>query len=299
MSVGAVILCGGQSRRMGRPKAWLPFGPEYMLQRVVRRVSTVAGPLVVVAAPDQELPPLPERVAVARDPIGGRGPLQGLAAGLAALPESVELAFATATDVPFLEPAWISFLESLIGDHDLAVPFSGGFYHPLAALYRRNVALPAIEELLRQNRARPIFLMESLRTRIVTSLELSGVDPGLETLRNLNTFEDYQAALREAGFADDSAPSERSPPRVTVELLGVPRLRAGVERLTVSAANLGDALSALGRECPELRGSILSGERTLHPAYNVSLNGDRFTTDPETELHEGDQIILMALDAGG
>jgi len=32
MTLGAVVLCGGQSRRMGRPKAWLPFGPELLLQ---------------------------------------------------------------------------------------------------------------------------------------------------------------------------------------------------------------------------------------------------------------------------
>ena len=58
MSLGAVVLCGGESRRMGRPKAWLPFGPELMLQRVVRLIGTVAQPIVVVAAP-----PLPAPVA--------------------------------------------------------------------------------------------------------------------------------------------------------------------------------------------------------------------------------------------
>src|SRR5438552_9005872 len=107
MTLGALVLCGGQSRRMGQPKAWLPFGPERMLQRVVRLVGEAVGPIVVVAAPGQDLPPLPDAVTIVRDPISGRGPLQGLAAGLAALPEAVELAYATATDVPFLEPAWI------------------------------------------------------------------------------------------------------------------------------------------------------------------------------------------------
>src|SRR3954468_24721927 len=100
MTPGAVVLCGGQSRRMGQPKAWLPFGPERMLQRVVRLVGEVAGPIVFVAGPGQGLPPLPARASIVRDPVSGRGPLQGLAAGLAALPEQVELAYATATDVP-------------------------------------------------------------------------------------------------------------------------------------------------------------------------------------------------------
>jgi molybdopterin-guanine dinucleotide biosynthesis protein A len=185
---------------MGRPKAWLPFGPERMLQRVVRLVATVAGPVVVVAAPGQELPPLPGSVTIVRDPVSQRGPLQGLAAGLVALPESVELAYASATDVPFLEPAWIERLLALIGDHDLAIPFLEGHHHPLAALYRRAVVLPAIEALLNADRLRPVFLMETVRTRVVSADELRPADPRLWTLRNLNAPEDYEQALSDAGF---------------------------------------------------------------------------------------------------
>src|SRR5437660_12603272 len=122
MKPAAVILCGGQSLRMGRPKALLPFGPECLLERVVRLASEAADPIVVVAAPEQELPDLPTRVCLVRDPISGRGPLQGLAAGFGALDSSVDLAFATATDVPFLEPAWITHLVNLIGEADLAIP---------------------------------------------------------------------------------------------------------------------------------------------------------------------------------
>src|SRR4051794_29573927 len=109
--LGAVVLCGGQSRRMGQPKAWLPFGPGGMLQGVVRLVGEAVGPIVVVAAPGQDCPPLPDGVTIVRDPVSGRGPLQGIAAGLAALPDSVELAYASATDVPFLRPAWVGRLR--------------------------------------------------------------------------------------------------------------------------------------------------------------------------------------------
>ena len=197
MNRAAVVLCGGESRRMGEPKAWLPFGPERMLQRVVRLVGAAVGPIAVVAAPGQEIPPLPHSVTVVRDPVAGRGPLQGLAAGLAALPASAELVYASATDVPFLEPAWIERLAALIGGDDLAIPFVEGRHHPLASLYRRATVLPAIERLLREDRLRPVFLMELVRTRVVTADELRTADPELRTLQNLNTPEDYRAALGE------------------------------------------------------------------------------------------------------
>src|SRR5690349_629710 len=77
-----IVLCGGKSSRMGRPKALLPFGPELMLQRVVRILSTVVAPIVVVAARDQELPSLSGDVLPARDEREGRGPLEGLLAGM-------------------------------------------------------------------------------------------------------------------------------------------------------------------------------------------------------------------------
>ena len=196
--LGGIVLCGGQSRRMGRPKAWLPFGPELMLQRVARLVGEAVGPIVVVAAPGQDVPDLPPGIVVVRDPVADRGPLQGLAAGLAALPVEVELAYATATDVPFLRPAWISRLVELIGDHDLAIPDVGGYLHPLAALYRRATVLPAVESLLRENRLRPVFLLEAVRALVVDSSTMASADPDLATLRNLNSPEDYRQALGDA-----------------------------------------------------------------------------------------------------
>jgi molybdopterin-guanine dinucleotide biosynthesis protein A len=196
-ALGALILCGGESRRMGRPKAWLPFGGQTLLERTIGRVRRAVGegPIVVVAAPGQDLPPLPEVVQTARDPIRGRGPLQGLAAGLAAMPASAELVYATATDAPFLAPAWIGGLVDRIGDADLAIADIGGFLHPLAALYRRATVWPAIERLLAADRLRPVYLLEELRAQVLTAEEMRSVDPPLETLRNLNTPEDYERAL--------------------------------------------------------------------------------------------------------
>jgi molybdopterin-guanine dinucleotide biosynthesis protein A len=196
MRTGGIVLCGGQSKRMGRPKAWLPFGDEFMLPRVVRLLREVVYPLVVVAAPDQDVPPLPADVAVVRDEEKGRGPLQGLAAGLAALRGKAEAAYLSSCDVPFLQPAFVRRLIDLLGDHAICVPRVGDYHHPLAAVYRIEVA-EAVARLLAENRLRPFYLFEAVPTRVVEARELADVDPTFQTLRNLNTPEDYEAALRE------------------------------------------------------------------------------------------------------
>jgi molybdopterin-guanine dinucleotide biosynthesis protein A len=186
---------------MGTPKAWLPFGNELMLARVVRLLGQAVGPVVVVAAPDQNLPPLPDSVCVVRDPVAGRGPLQGLAAGLCALPDDAEVAYVTGTDVPFLEPAWIGRLAALIGDHALAIPSVAGKLQPLAALYRRSAILPIAHTLLEADRLSLLSLCDLVRVRIITDEELRPVDPGLRTVFNVNSPADYQSALRDAGLA--------------------------------------------------------------------------------------------------
>src|SRR5438128_2198323 len=107
MRTGGIVLCGGRSSRMGRPKAWLPFGAELMLPRVVRILSEVVSPIVVVAAPGQDVPPVPAEIEIVHDPEPGRGPLRGLSTGLAALGERADAAYPSSCDVPFLRPAFV------------------------------------------------------------------------------------------------------------------------------------------------------------------------------------------------
>jgi len=170
-----------------------------MLQRVVRLLGTVASPLVAVAAPGQELPELPPSVSITRDEREGRGPLEGLRAGLKALPADVEIAYVTSCDVPLLVPRFVERIVQLLGDHDIAVMEIDGFAHPLSAVYRRSM-LSHVEALLAVDRLRPAFLFDAVKTRRVQPAEMTSADPGLLTLRNLNTQEDYLEALAIAGL---------------------------------------------------------------------------------------------------
>jgi len=151
---------------------------------------------VVVAAPGQEVPPLSANPVIVRDEEKGRGPLQGLAAGLSALQGRVEAAYVSSCDVPFLRPSFIRRMIDLLGDQDICVPYVDNFHHPLAAVYRIGI-VDSVSRLLAENRLRPVFLFEAASTRIVEARELVEVDPDLQSLRNLNTPEDYEKALSE------------------------------------------------------------------------------------------------------
>jgi len=100
--------------------------------------------------------------------------------------------------VPLLEPGFVRQMIDFTRGYDVAVVEIDGFAHPLSAVYRRTV-LPYVEELLAEDRLRPVFLFELVRTRRVRPDEITA-DPGLYTLRNLNTPEDYRRALADAGF---------------------------------------------------------------------------------------------------
>jgi molybdopterin-guanine dinucleotide biosynthesis protein A len=175
-----------------------------MLERVVRLLSSEVSPIVVVAAPQQALPPLGRDVIVARDEREGRGPLEGLLAGLTAIAPHAGAAYATSCDVPLLMPAFVREMIGRLGDHDVAVPVEGQFHHPLAAVYRTSVSVP-IERLLAHDQLRPAFVFDRVATCRVPVEQLRAVDPQLDTLKNLNRPEDYLAALAEVGFAADPA----------------------------------------------------------------------------------------------
>jgi molybdopterin-guanine dinucleotide biosynthesis protein A len=179
---------------MGRPKAWLPFQGEPMLVRVLKVLAQAVPTLVVVAAPGQDLPPLPVGVELVRDPEEGHGPLEGIAAGLASLEGKADAAYVSSCDVPFLDAAFVRWMFALLGDQEIAVPDVGGYRHPLAGVYRLSV-LSAVREMLAAKQMRLGLLFDHVPTRFVTEAEL----PGLAPLRNLNTPEEYEAALRDAG----------------------------------------------------------------------------------------------------
>jgi molybdenum cofactor guanylyltransferase len=188
---------------MGRDKATLPFGAEAMLQRVVRLMAEAvpAENIVVVAGVGQSLPALPSQIVVARDSVEFRGPLAGIATGLRELsPNRLDAAFVAGCDAPYLMPAFVARMFDLLGDHDAAVPVDLEHHYSLAAVYRLTV-LPHIEALVAEGHLRAGGLFDKIDTCRVPVEAFLDVDPQLRSLQNLNSEEEYRAALDAAGFA--------------------------------------------------------------------------------------------------
>ncbi len=197
---GAVILCGGESSRMGRDKAWLPWGTHTtLLQNCVEILEHVVprSHLVVVGGRDQRLPPLSSAVTIVRGTADGAGPLPALIAGLDALPPGVEWAFACGCDAPFMQRDFVvRMFELPVNDVDAIVPAEGERLHPLAAVYGKN-CLPGLQAVVAagERSLHRALRSEVLRVREVPVEELRAVDAELDSLLNCNTPEEYDAAL--------------------------------------------------------------------------------------------------------
>lgn len=263
----AIVLAGGRSSRMGSPKATLDWHGSTLLRRVTGIVarSVAPGPVIVVSARGQSLPALDAAVEVVADEREGRGPVQGIAAGLAAIGDRAQIAYVSSTDVPLLHPAFVrAVVESLDDTVDVVLPEVGGFRQPLSAAYRVDL-LEAINDLIAADRMRPAFLFEHSRVLHVTETDLlkngalSRLDPDLRSVSNLNEPADYERAR--------ALPA----PEIAV--------RVGVRRQTVSAWSLGAVANAV--------------DVTLDGRVVATLNDQRISPDWELPLVAGDAVAFM------
>jgi molybdenum cofactor guanylyltransferase len=197
MGLGGIVLVGGRSSRMGQSKALLDWRGETSVEHAVSVVGegVEGGPICVVRAPGQELPPLD--AIIAEDPVAYGGPLAALHAGLVALDGRADVSFACGVDTPLLVPAFVrAVLASMRDGDDAVVPLIGGRAQPLLAAYRIATAA-AVGELLasgaRGLRDIPTSLSvrELTEAELLTDTELRAVDPALCSARNANTPEEW------------------------------------------------------------------------------------------------------------
>jgi molybdopterin-guanine dinucleotide biosynthesis protein A len=194
LSVTGVVLAGGESRRMGRDKAFLELGGRPLIEIVVERMARVCAEVLVVAGDTRPYAGL--GVAVVGDRFRGVGVLGGLHAGLEAAAH--DLALAVGCDMPFLNPALLRVFVGWVEGFDVALLRQGEQVEPLHAVYRRT-CLPAMEAAIRAGQRRVISFFPQVRVRYIPSDDVTPLDPALRSFRNVNTSGDWEVMQAEWG----------------------------------------------------------------------------------------------------
>jgi molybdenum cofactor guanylyltransferase len=293
----AVVLAGGKSSRMGRPKSLLLFDGEPLITHIVRGLKQMFAETVVVAAPEQELPDLP--VILVRDEVAYQGPVGGIYYGLNAA--SGEFCFVTSCDVPFLNAALISRLMAQISNNDVVVPHWEDRFQPLHAVYRRSV-LPLLKEQLDRGELRPIYLFDKVRTLKIGEDEIRLFDPEGLSFLNMNTPDDYERALQRWSELKENKP-KNDPVQCTVEFFGVAQLLAKTRTISLTLpqeATYSHLFAALAKQLPILVGRVITPEGDkLVSGCACNVNGVEFIRNPVIKVKAGDKVLILSADAGG
>jgi len=184
--VSAIILAGGQSRRMQREKSLLPVNGRALIETIIAQIEPHVDEIIVSSAAKEKFVFLRRRII--EDDIPGAGPL---AAILSALRVSRhEINFIVACDVPCIHIPFMRKILSLAAAHDIVVPrYRDGKFEPLFAAYHRRI-IPAIERQLQGGDRKISHLFPVCDTKFVAM-------DGQTWFRNLNTEEEYHDYLRQ------------------------------------------------------------------------------------------------------
>lgn len=190
--IGAYILTGGQSSRMGTPKARLKIGGYSFVEIAARALGAVSEDIKIVGGvirESDEWATIPDVVTC-----GARGPLVGIYSALSDC--SSAWAFVLACDMPFVSADLIAYLASVdrVG-FDAVVPMqANGRAQPICALYRRATCLAAADELIRGEDRSLHALLERIRVRPVPFSSFEMIANSKDPFMNVNTPEDLRIA---------------------------------------------------------------------------------------------------------
>lgn len=181
-----LVLVGGKSSRFGDDKSSALLGGRPLLQWVVSALDGACDSIVVVRAAGQALPEIESNgpVRVVEDNYPGKGPLAGLATGLAAV--DADLCFAVSCDAPLIRPELVSWLAAEAAGHDVVCPRVDGVLQPLCAVYRTASCLRIFRELVERDLLKLVTALDEIDTLVVPEEAVRAVDPDLRSFRNAN-----------------------------------------------------------------------------------------------------------------
>ncbi len=190
---GAIILAGGDSKRLGQFKPLLKLGDTSLIKRAVSNLSPFFDEITVITDRPELFCELPVKLTGDLLTDLPKSPLRGIHAGLSA--SQLPCQFVMACDMPFVDLELIKFMATLTPGYDAVVPQRGEYLQPLHAFYSRSCLEP-IRRQLEEGRGKVTGFYERIRVRYVGPEEISNYDTTQKTFFNINTWEDYKEAER-------------------------------------------------------------------------------------------------------
>jgi FdhD protein len=195
--MGAIILAGGKSTRMGQDKVAVQFQGEPLLLRAAHVLEEVFSEVIVVT--NQEIPFEIPGAILTRDATPYQGPLGGISAGLRASSHPVN--FAIAVDMPFISSQVIDYLAGLTDEADVVMPRTVDGLEPLFAFYNKR-CLPVIDETLARGDRKIVAILPQVSVRIVGYPEIADLDGADTTFININTERELEKAEKRAAHVE-------------------------------------------------------------------------------------------------
>ena len=190
----AALLVGGASRRMGRPKAELPWRGTTLAQWQGSRLSRMFREVWVVAKAGQEIPETPARRLDER-----ADPPAAIHGVMRALEEASGRVFVLAVDLPYLPDSLIDRIarQGAATPAPALLPEAEGRLQPLAAVWDVAV-LPAARRRVEAGDLSLTDLARAVGAEILVAEAWTGLDPDGMAFRNLNSPADLPAAATPA-----------------------------------------------------------------------------------------------------
>jgi molybdopterin-guanine dinucleotide biosynthesis protein A len=181
----AIILAGGQNRRMQREKSLLPVNGRTLIETVIAQISPHFSEIIISTAAKDKFAFL--NLPIIEDEMPGQGPLVAIMSALRGSVHTVN--FILACDIPFIHISFMKKILALAQTHDIVVPhYRDGKFEPLFAAYNRGI-VPAIERQIAGGDFRISSLFRTCRTKFVAM-------DGQRWFRNLNTIKEYHDYIK-------------------------------------------------------------------------------------------------------
>jgi molybdenum cofactor guanylyltransferase len=189
MHVTGVILAGGKSRRMGRDKAFLPFGKGLLIERVIEVIQQVTDDIILITNTPEQYQRF--GLPMFADVIIEAGSLGGIYTGLMSAKTPYSLCLAC--DMPFVKPEFLRFLCETAAEADVVIPKNAEDFQPLCAVYAQTCREP-IRQRIEAGRLKITGFFDQVRVRVVEGGLLARYDPHDVMFFNANTPEEYAKA---------------------------------------------------------------------------------------------------------